>query len=324
MTHEGSTMQLVSDPYVDSLKGLEVFRVTGAGDKTIRVAFAPAEPKGGKPKNVRGSVIISPGRTEYIEKHATTAIDLVARGFNVLIIDQRGQGWSDRLTANYMAGHLDNYHDAGVHIALAIEAAGTRLSGPHILLCHSMGGCIGLEALLNGNLPTITAAAFSAPMWDINVPFYARTMTKLMMAMGQSEAIAPTTPQDWKPEVFEGNAVTHDAQHFARNNALFLAEPNLQIGGTTNGWLAGAFATMDSFIPERLAKLKLPILVVSAEAETVISNDAHVRVVGQLPNAILRTIPGAKHEMLHERPDLRDQFWSHFDTWLDSLPAAIA
>jgi lysophospholipase len=306
-------MQLVSDPFVDALKGLETFRVIGPGDKTIRVAYAPY-----KGKKLRGSVIISPGRTEYIEKHATTAIDLVARGFHVLIVDQRGQGWSDRLAPNPMAGHMDSFGDAATHLGLAIEAAGDRLKGPHILLCHSMGGCIGLEAALTAKIPSVVAAAFSAPMWGLNVPPYARMMAKLMTAAGQSEVIAPTTPKVWKPDVFEGNAVTHDATHFARNNALFLAEPALQIGGPTNGWLNGAFQTMESFTPERLATVKLPILVVSGEAETVVDNSAHVRIVGQLPNAVLRTIPGAKHELLHELPHLRAQFWTHFDAWLET------
>lgn len=306
-------MQLVHDPVVDALKGLETFRVIGPGNKSIRVAFAPYQGK-----TLRGSVIISPGRTEYVEKHATTAIDLVARGFNVLIVDQRGQGWSDRLTANHMAGHMDSFEDAATHLSLAIEAASARLKGPHILLCHSMGGCIGLEAALTGKLPTVAAAAFSAPMWGLVVPLYARMMAKLLTALGQGEAIAPTTPKTWKPDVFDGNAVTHDAAHFARNNALFLAEPALQIGGPTNSWLQGAFATMDGFTSDRLATLKLPILVVSGEAESVVDNTAHVRIVGQLPNAILRTIPGSKHEMLHELPHMRAQFWAHFDAWLDA------
>jgi lysophospholipase len=311
---ESPPMQLVSDPIVDSLKGLETFRVVGPGDKSIRVAFAPY-----KGKKLAGSVIISPGRTEYIEKHASTAVDLVARGFNVLIVDQRGQGWSDRLAPDPMAGHMDSFDDAATHLALAIEAAGPRLKGPHFLLCHSMGGCIGLQGLLTGKLPTIVAAAFSAPMWGLVVPPYARVMTKLMVALGQSETIAPTTPKVWKPDAFEGNAITHDPQHFARNNALFLAEPALQIGGPTNGWIAGAFTTMASFTPDRLGQLKLPILVVSGEAESVVDNNAHVRIAGQLPNAILRTIPGAKHELLHELPELRAQFWGHFDAWLETL-----
>ncbi len=310
-------MQLVHDPAVDALDGLETFRVKGPGDKAIRIAFAPHAGE-----IVRGSVIVSPGRTEYIEKHATTAVDLVARGFNVLIIDQRGQGWSDRLCSDPIAGHIDSFGDAATHLGLAIESAGARLARPHILLSHSMGGCIGLEAMLTGKLPSLDAAAFVAPMWGLKVPPYARTMARMLCALGQGSAIAPTTPKVWKPDIFEGNAITHDPYHFARNNALFLEEPALQIGGPTNNWLNEAFKTMDSFTAARLAQLKLPVLVVSGEAEVVVDNAAHARIVGQLPNAVLRTIAGAKHEILHELPHLRAQFWDQFDSWIDKALAS--
>jgi lysophospholipase len=307
-------MQLVHDPIVDAIKDLETFRVAGPGNKSIRVAFAPfAGPRH------RGSVIISPGRSEFIEKHATTASDLIARGFNVLIVDQRGQGWSDRLAANPMAGHMDSFVLAAEHLGLAIEAAGSRLTGPKILLGHSMGGNIGLTAALSGYLQGVDALAFSAPMWGLIVPPYAVAMAKFLVSIGQSESVAPTTPKVWAPAVFEGNQVTHCPLHFARNNALFLAEPALQIGGPTNGWLDGAFTNTATFTSERLAGLSLPTLVVSAEAESIVDNSAHVRIVGQLPHAVLRTVPGAKHEMLHELPHLRDQFWHHFDTWFESL-----
>jgi lysophospholipase len=306
-------MQIVHDPVVDALEGLEIFRVVGPGDKAIRVAFVPHAGAA-----LRGSVIISPGRTEYIEKHATTAADLVARGFNVLIIDQRGQGWSDRLCNNPIAGHIDSFGDAATHLGSAIEHAGARLAGPHILLSHSMGGCIGLEGLLNGKLPSVVAAAFVAPMWGIKVPPYARAMARLLCSSGQGSAIALTTPKVWKPDIFAGNAITHDPYHFARNNALFLEEPALQIGGPTNNWLNEAFKTMDGFTAGRLSQVKLPVLVVSGEAEVVVDNATHARIVGQLPHAVLRTIAGAKHEILHELPHLRAQFWDHFDSWIDT------
>jgi lysophospholipase len=310
-------MQIVSDPIVDALEGLHIFRVEGPEQKSIRAAFVPCL-KG----PVRGSVIVSPGRTEYIEKHAETARDLVARGFHVLIIDQRGQGWSDRLAADPMAGHLDSYAHAVSHLRLAIEAVSDRLTGPRLLLCHSMGGAIALEALLTDNVPGVVGAAFSAPMWGLNAPAYARVLVNTLCALGRGEAFAPTTPQKWLTEPFEGNQVTHSTVRFARNQALFLAEPAIQIGGSTNGWLKASFDLFDSFTPDRLGKLDVPVLVVSGEAETIVANTSHVRIAGQVPNGTYRTIPGAKHELLNERDDLRDQFWAHFDSWLDHVLTA--
>jgi lysophospholipase len=282
----------------------------------MRAAFVPAS----ETATLRGSVIFSPGRTEFIEKHANTVADLVARGFHVLIVDQRGQGCSQRLTANPMAGHMDSFQDAAHHLGLAVEAAGPELAGPHILLCHSMGGCIGLEALLLGVLPNVRGAVFISPMWGIKAPKLVRHLAAFLCRLGQDQAIAPSTPKVWKPEAFATNLLTHDRQQLARANALFLAEPALQLAGPTNGWLQRAYETMDGFTAQRLSQLTLPVLVVNAQQEALVDNAAHARIVSQLPQARLETITGAKHELLHERPDLRNQCLTHLDNWLNNLP----
>jgi lysophospholipase len=316
--------QLVNDPLVDALAaaskgGISVSRVSGPADRSIRVALvSPKLKRGQKP---RGSVIISPGRTEYLEKHADTALSLIERGFAVMIVDQRGQGWSDRLAANPMAGHMDSFALAAEHLGLAIAANGGKLPSPRLLLCHSMGGCIGLQALLERQLPGVTGAVFSAPMWGLQAIPGAKWIAQVCVRAGQGETIAMTTPRTWAPEAFEGNSVTHDPAKFARNNALFLAEPALQIGGPTNGWVNQAYKTMESFTPARLATLDLPILVVSGAADTVVDNAAHVRIAGQLPHGQLRVIEGGKHEILHERADLTAKFWTLFDGFVETLTA---
>jgi lysophospholipase len=100
-----------------------------------------------------------------------------------------------------------------------------------------------------------------------------------------------------------------------------LAEPALQIGGPTSGWLVEAFKTMSSFTSSRLQELTIPVLVVSAEAETIVDNASHIRICGQLPNAQLRVVAGAKHELLHETDAIRAAFWGHFDAWADQVLA---
>ena len=42
--------------------------------------------------NPRGSIIFSPGRTEFIEKYFETTENFIKLGFNVLMVDPRGQG----------------------------------------------------------------------------------------------------------------------------------------------------------------------------------------------------------------------------------------
>lgn len=315
--------KLADDEWANKLKDASIHWVDGpvscvdGSPKKIRVAFVPAIKKRGKA--ALGSIIISPGRTEYIEKYAEVIVEFTARGFAVLVVDQRGQGLSDRLGAEYCFGHMDDFTLAARHLADAIKQLESQLPGPHILLGHSMGGAIGLEMLLQGFAPSIKAAAFSAPMWGLDTHFYTETVCRLRTFFGKGGVSAEPKNKYWKPEVFETSEVTSDSRRFARNNAILLANPKIQSGGATNGWVKAAYDVMNSFSAERLAKLETPVLILSAAADTVVLPEQHARIAGLLPHAKLLSFAGAKHEIMMETDDIRAKFWQAFVDWFAVL-----
>lgn len=71
-----------------------------------------------------GTVMMFPGRTEYIEKYGDTAAEFASRGFAFLAIDWRGQGLADRLLDDPRVGHVDQFSDyqQDVHATLALAA----------------------------------------------------------------------------------------------------------------------------------------------------------------------------------------------------------
>jgi len=125
--------------------------------KRIRVGHWPVS-------GAKGTVLLFPGRTEYIEKYGPAASDLAARGLGTIAIDWRGQGLADRLLDDPRVGHVDAFSDYQKDVAAMLRAArALSLPRPFYLLAHSMGGCIGLRAVIEG-LP-VQAAAFTGPMW---------------------------------------------------------------------------------------------------------------------------------------------------------------
>ena len=54
----------------------------------------------------RGTILLFPGRTEYVEKYGRVAHELTAAGYAVAAIDWRGQGFSDRLADDRLLGHV--------------------------------------------------------------------------------------------------------------------------------------------------------------------------------------------------------------------------
>ena len=314
---------IVLDETIEAIKGLDIFWVDcppnldNGTDVKIRVGYVPSPKASAKgKKSNRGSFIISPGRAEYIEKYGEVILELQARGFAVLIVDQRGQGMSTRLIADSQKGHMDDFDLAAQSLAKAIDVFKDKLPKPHILLGHSMGGAIGLEMLLKNYAPTIERAVFSAPMWALFAMPGAKQIVGTLCALGKAKETAATSRKIWSPEAFDGNEVTHDSRRFARENGLKLSEPRLQLAGPTNGWVKNAYDLMAGFIPDRLSELKIPILVCSAEADTITDPSSHIRIAGQLGDAKLVSIPNAKHEILMETDEIRAMFWAALDEFM--------
>ena len=91
------------------------------------------------------------------------------------------------------------------------------------------------------------------------------------------------------------------------------ATPELALGGVTYGWLAAALRSIAlTRRPGYLEAISTPILVCQAGAERIVSNRAQVETVRRLPNGRLLAFPGARHELLLERDEIRDQVLAAF------------
>lgn len=301
-------MAFVRVPGNDIPEGAEEHWLEGRGGVKVRVMTAPAI---GAP---RGSVIIAPGRTEFIEKYFEATRELQARGFAVFCIDWRGQGLSGREVENGLKGHFASFDDPVNDLSTALKLLASKLPRPYIGLAHSMGGAIMLRALQTRRIE-LDGAAFSAPMWGIQgLTDMAKKYVRFMTSLGAGGQFAPSVEKKWKRENFKKNPVTHDKERHARCQGLIAEEPRLALAGPTVGWVAAAMDAIESFTqPGALAHVRIPILVATAGEEQLVDNASHPAVVEQLPEARHITIVGAKHEILMETDELRNQFWAEFD-----------
>jgi lysophospholipase len=313
-------MAFVRVPGNDAPDGAEEHWLEGRGGVKVRVLTAP--PARGE---ARGSVIVAPGRTEFIEKYFEVTKELQSRGFAVFCIDWRGQGLSGREVENSLKGHFVSFDDPVNDLSTALKLLSAKLPRPHIGLAHSMGGAILLRALQTRRTE-LDAAAFSAPMWGIaNLTDMAKSYTRFMVSIGAGGQFAPSVEKKWKRENFKKNPVTHDKERHARCQGLIAEEPRLALAGPTNGWVAAAAEATEAFLtPGALAHVRIPILIATAGEELLVDNASHDAVAEQLPDAIHITIMGAKHEILMERDEFRAQFWAAFDRLTERVVPAHA
>ena len=262
----------------------------------------------------RGTVLLLPGRTEYVEKYGRAAGDLRARGFATLVIDWRGQGLADRALEDPMGGHVVDFDEYQLDFDEMVGFARAQgLPEPYYLMAHSMGGCIGLRALMR-NAP-VQAAAFSAPMWGILIAAWMRPV-----------AVALTTASRWlkfdsryapgtgaKSYVltapFAGNSLTTDAEMWEYMHKQALAHPELGLGGPSLGWLKAALTECHA-----LTMLKSPdvpaVTSLGSQEKIVDTAPIHAR-MSVWKNGTLDIYPGAEHEILMEGPAARARY---FDT----------
>jgi len=286
----------------------------GTGGVRLRAAlFAPAGAPG-------GTVVVSPGRTEPIERYFETVDALTARGFVVLVHDWRGQGLSHRVLPDPLAGHARGWKDFLGDFSALLAAFETRLPRPWIALGHSMGGCLTLLALASGQ-PGFSGAILSAPMLGVNtgsVPVgVARVIAAVMTMIGLGGSSIARSAGD---QSFEANILTHDRARWERNVALIEAWPDLALGDPTWGWLDFALsATRTLQTGPGVPRIAIPVTVVIAGDEQLVDNAGARRVAGRLKDGRLVEIPGAYHELLQETDAVRAVFWREFDELVERV-----
>lgn len=269
-----------------------------------------------------GTVILVPGRTEFIEKYFETVGELLGRGFAVAVIDLRGQGLSTRERPDRLKGHILDFQTYVDDLAHWIDAClRPNLPQPFVMLGHSMGAHIALRYLHDHaggvSCAVMTAAMTMIQSWPLSRGF-ARSAVKFgRQLFGPNATLVSGSRANPFISRFDENKLTHDRGRFDRMQSLIHADRDLGLGPPTMGWLDAAIRSMDLINrPDYLAKIATPILLGIPAEDQVIDVASQRRLAQLLPNGVSFVVPGAQHEILMETDGCRDVFWQHFDAFI--------
>lgn len=278
-----------------------------------------------------GTVLIFPGRTEYVEKYAHVASELAADGFAALAIDWRGQGLGERLLPDNRVGHVNEFADYQHDVrAMTDLAEKLDLPKPWFLIGHSMGGCIGLRALYEG-LP-VAASVFTGPMWGIRLASavlpaaYAVGWTSKMV--GLSHLYAPSTGAKSYVATapFEDNVLTRDRDMFDVMRDQVLKRPELQLGGPSLRWLHEALVETRQLAARPAPAV--PCLTFVGDNERIVSIPRIEERMNSWAEGELVVIEGGEHEVLMEGPSIRTPIMTrirdHFKTYTTATNTPVA
>ncbi len=288
----------------------------------VSLRFARWQPPAGR----RGTVCIFQGRGEWIEKYFETVRELRARGFAVATFDWRGQGLSERLLPDRRKGYVRDFSEYDTDLEMFMrEVVLPDCPPPLFAIGHSTGATVLIRAAHRGHR-WFDRTVLIAPMIALVGAGASASASALVRALcwaGLGSMYVPAgeaTVMEARP--FADNILTSDPVRYARNLAILDAEPMLGIGRPTVAWCDAAFRAM-SAIRERgyAARIRQPMLIVSAGLDVVVSNKAIEEFASLLRTGSHLVVVGAKHELLMEQDRLRSQFWAAFDAFVPGTPA---
>lgn len=272
---------------------------------------------------VRGSLLFAGGRSDFIEKYFEALDHWHARGWNVTSFDWRGQGAS---RGNIVGGHIEDFGLLAADLAALIAEWRAACPGPHVVICHSMGGHVLLRTLVE-HRPVLDAAVLVAPMIAVNagpIPgsLAARIAALLSRTFWNRRPLWRRAIAD-APGSLRQRRLTSSIERYADELWWRARDPGYNLGAPSWGWIAAAYrSAAQCFTPDRLAQVGVPILLIGTDGDRLVDPRAIRRAAAHLPRAELAMLPDSRHEILRERDEVRLAALARIDGFLDRYAAA--
>ena len=297
--------------------GVNADFITSADGTEIRYAKWPVSLN-----DAKGTFIVLQGRGEYIEKYFEVVGELRSRGFSVVTFDWRGQGRSQRLLNDSVKSHVDSFEQYALDFETVFKDIVLQdCPSPHYVLAHSTGGAVMLS-VAHKYQKNLHKVVLSAPFVDFGKlgfpPWLIGIISKLFCAIGLGRiATSSSENAPYLGLPFDKNTLTSDPERYEKFSKVLADAPDLKVGSPTYSWVRAAHYTLSEFKQLDFgASLHLPFLIVTAEADQVVSIKAAKQLSQKLPRANYLEIKTAKHELLVESNEIRQQFWEAFDTFV--------
>ncbi|SMF30969.1 lysophospholipase [Alteromonadaceae bacterium Bs31] len=292
---------------------------TFSGVNDVRIAYvkAPVE-------NATASLVLLPGRSEPFIKYLELVKLFNREGYSVFAMDHRGQGLSGRMLEEPLKGHADDFANfsADLHTFMNTVVL-PQQEGKLFILAHSMGSAIALRSMAESEFD-VAAAVLIAPMIEANLGFAGACFVAELVAWACAECWTPRSQFDSVEAAFAANSVTQSRQRFMAYQNLLQELPQVAVDVPTYGWVRAACRTQDA-VMQAASQLSAPLLVLQAEREELVLNEAQNRFCAQ-KNAIGEHVckggapvvfEGARHEILFEKDEYREEalrlILQHFD-----------
>ena len=253
-------------------------------------------------ENSHASIVIVHGLSEFSKKYYEIATYFLNQGYNVFLFDQRCHGLSDRLTERIDLIHVDRFDDYAADLEQYINAVVLPADPkPLYLYSHSMGGAV-VALYLARHPDVVEKAVLSAPLVEPRVTIVPQTIARIGMRIGaivRGKKVKPAFSKNFNPEHPYHPEAEPSKNRFYHNLNMRRNEPRYQTTPMTLGWIDQSLRLKGRLLKRSVAgAIKTPILLLSAELDTVVINEAQHQFADRCPACKLEIIPGTNHSLL--------------------------
>lgn len=250
------------------------------------------------------AIVFLPGMGEPAIKYYDLPKD-IKKSATFYLWDHIGQGSSSHLLPQEtIKVHIDSFE---THITAFKKFLG-ELKKKHkriFVVGHSMGGHIALRVLYDDpNL--IDKLATTAPLMEINSTWVPIHLVAWLANIFPADYYPPF--YNWFKKTSERNNYTTTSKEkievYRKTTAIF---PNIKRNGATLGWIRAAQDSIKILKESRLEKITTPILIVQAEMEFLVSNQAQQQACQRISSCTLKVVKNSRHEILFETEDPRNE-----------------
>ena len=256
--------------------------------------------------DAKATIILMPGYTTALDSFAEHLSHWADQGYNVVGIDIRGQGGSDRPLANPEKYWIDSFATYADDISgLLADEVSPKTDTPLIIVASSFGAHVAYRTV--GDYETaIDGMVLNAPAFSPKVPPFSTGVAKKVFAtmkfLGKSKRYAPGQ-HGWRPLSDDMTKTDDCSDYLPRYNLHDVAvvkNPKLRMGAATNQWISEMIKSGEVVTaPDYSDKITIPIQMNLIENDGIIVNQVAEQACADNPNCSFTYIPDTKHCILY-------------------------
>ncbi len=261
-------------------------------------------------RGFKKAILILPGRTEPSSKYAELVYDLRSLPYDFILLDPRGQGYSERLIPDEpLKGYVKKFTDYAKDLEVLFSQTLSDYQQV-ILIGHSMGAGIGLLYELT-HPGSFSKMILSSPMIELKTNGLPEPVVYSYLQglswLGKDKEYIPGGSDDIGGREFEQNRVTSSRARFQMARELENNDPSLVMASATVGWTLQSLK-LGRFVFKRRKGVNFPpTLLFQAEHDEFSHSKRQTKFCKEQKNCELIFMKDSKHEMFQERDMIRNQ-----------------